>query len=179
MKLQPQRSSPASPAGHSTLTLFNQPSQPVHEALNPKGRLAKDLEITIRQATWLAHLCSLWLAFQNDDLRKAKHDPPYQLPASYPEAERINKAIRESKYYDTHPPRTATYRYRDGGWRRANRPLDDVATVPVAQPSNAKLVPWPQVFDYWWSGAMERNIRELAQVIPAENRERIEQELLK
>ena len=52
----------------------------IHKALNPRGNLAKEIEIGLRRAIWLMRLCELWLLYNNSDHRVATGSTPYQPP---------------------------------------------------------------------------------------------------
>lgn len=52
----------------------------IHKALNPRGAIAKEMEIGLRRAIHLERLCELWLMYHQGDRRVAALDTPYVPP---------------------------------------------------------------------------------------------------
>ena len=123
--------------------------------LNPRGSIAKDLEMVAKRASWLSLMCAHWLAHKNDDSEAARRDEPtYNLPKNFREPERFNLARKKSGAYERTRSRRAT-------------------------PSWADRWDWGWVFDYWYSGRLDAGIKNLMEMLPSENVEAIESEMLK
>jgi len=128
----------------------------IGEALNPRGGLAKELETTCKRASWLSLLCAHWLAHHNDNADNARlEEPTYKLPKALKGAGRINKAFQEC---GAHKGRSLK-----GGF----------------ESSHAYRWDWAWVFDYWYSGGLDRDIKILMSMLPSQNVKAIERELLK
>jgi len=155
------------------------------EALNPKGRLAKDLEISAKKASWLSLVCSHWLVFKGGDAWRARIDEPtYNLPKAFKDAARFNKARKECGAWEIEKPRVPTLRYtirKDGVgvWKRSGKLLSNQESVPVAQPSWSARWVWPDVFDYWYTGRLDAAVENLRMMLPETNQLTIDRELLK
>lgn len=151
--------------------------------VNPRGSVAKTYERVGKQAVWLGNLVAAWLDFHGGDLEACKNDPPYKLPKSLPQAERVNKAIKESGIYDRPPrpsdPTMRIQRLKSGELtvKRGNLRADDPMSIPAAQGAILK-VPWSQVVDYWDSYGLDRDLEALLGFTPTPNREAVEKEML-
>ena len=125
---------------------------------NPRGNLAKELETTAKKAAWLSLLCSYWLAYHKDNAEKARSNiPTYKLPAKFREAPRYNKAFVNCGLWE---PMSATKK----DWNR---------------PRWGDRSDWGWIFDYYYSGGLDRGIEYLKSVLPEANVKAIEAELLK
>lgn len=157
----------------------------IQKALNSKGRLAKDLEMSIKQAHWLSLLCTLWLQYNNEDVVRARtSEPVASLPRAFPESPRYNKARTECKAWEPKRSTVPTYKYRvlksgKGKWVRAGGSTDNQFTLSHPEPPASKCWDWPWVFEYWRSGGLDRDAKALMKNLPKENRLAIEKELLK
>ena len=124
------------------------------EMLNPRGRLARDLEMTARRASWLSLMCAHWLAFKGDNAEAARRDEPtYNLPKFFRDSERFNLARKKSGAYERSRSKRAT-------------------------PSWADRWDWAWVFNYWYSGGLDGAVKNLMEMLPSENVKAIERELL-
>jgi len=156
---------------------------PVAEILNPRGRLATDLETTIRRANWLDVLCEHWLSFHGDNVQKAMHDvPSYDLPKSFPSAVRFNKARKECGAFDRTTVNPAKYKWKvlksgEGKWVRGNSDLGNPYTVPVAVLPDFVRWDWPTVFSHWLDGGLARAVAALSENLPEQNLSKIQKEL--
>lgn len=122
----------------------------IHEALNPRGQLAKSAEMGLRRAVWTSRLCEVWLQIQQDDPYLARQGLPHKMPKGHPLAKDLAKAIRESKLWEV---------------------------VEKGRPPYIKTLGWPLIFDQWYSGALQRSIEASMGNLPEENRKRVEKEL--
>jgi len=130
---------------------------PVANILNPRGNLAKELETTARKASWLSLVCSYWLAYHQDDYDAARHDEPtYNLPPGMDEGGRFRKARKEC-----------------GGWERMAP-----TKAEGARPAWSSRWCWSEVFDYWYSGGLDRGVEYLKSALPEDNVKAIEKEML-
>jgi len=128
----------------------------VNDWVNPKGNLARDYQRVGKNAVWLIHLCSLWLSHKHGDEHEATYDPPHELPKVYPDAKRINLAIKQC-----------------GLWGQSTRKTE------AGQPAPVVCTPWSEVFSMWLGGSLERQLDGLLGFVPSENGEAIRQEMLK
>lgn len=157
---------------------------PVADVINPRGRLAKDMERTAKQAVWLSVVCEYWLTFKGDNVDKAKYDPPtYDLPLILPYAKRFNKARKESGAFDVTKatvPRHVRRELKSGEvkYLRGGKNVDDPESIPVAVPSEYRKWDWPWVFTHWHEGGLQRSIETLMELLPEENQDKIRKELL-
>ena len=128
----------------------------VNDWVNPRGNLARDYQRVGKNAVWLIHLCSLWLSHKHGDEHEATYDPPHELPKVYPDAKRINLAIKQC-----------------GLWGQSTRKAE------AGQPAPVVCTPWSEVFSMWLGGSLERQLDGLLGFVPSENGEAIRQEMLK
>lgn len=161
------------------------------DLINPKGQVAKTYERCGKMAVWLETLCIHWVAFHDGDADAARQDPPYELPKSFPEAERVNKAIKEVGLYElgrkssgiTYPwdrlPKLRISRLKDGSLsvKRGNLDARSIESIPGA-PRRPVVETWAELFDYWQSGALRRNLEEMLAFMPGVNAEAVQQEML-
>ena len=132
-------------------------STPIAEILNPRGNLAKELEATAKKASWLSLMCGYCLAYHHDNAEAARMDEPtYKLPSQFREAARYNKAYKNCGLFSPMAPLRGAY--RPTFWSRSD---------------------WGWIFDYWYSGGLDRGIEDLVSMLPQENRDAIAKELLK
>ena len=128
---------------------------PTSDFLNPRGGIAKDLEMTAKRASWLSLMCAHWLSYKGDDAEAARRDEPtYNLPNFFRDSERFNLARKKSGVYERARSKRAT-------------------------PSWAERWDWEWVFDYWYTGRLDDAVKNLMEMLPPENVEAIEKELLK
>ena len=149
----------------------------IHKALNPRGAIAKEMEMGLRRAIHLEHLCELWLMYHQGDHRIASSTTPYVPPPHIGAvlgigwdddlSKALGKALKGTDLWE---------------WQRAEAPRSrfrmlksgpKVTPAPPQARSWARLVSWPQVFFHWESGALERGINDSMQCLPKENRKRL------
>ena len=157
---------------------------PIGDVMNPRGRLAKDLEKAARQAHWLSVVCEHWLTFHNDNVDAAAHDKPYTLPPSYPYAKRLNKALRECGMYDSRPAAVPSMRMRElkSGeikFKRGGKDINDPESIPVHEPSWDSRWDWTWVFNHWLSGGLAKSVETVVEILPDDNAEAIRLEMVK
>ena len=128
------------------------------DILNPKGNTARDLANTALRAGYLSIVCSHWLSYQGETWR-AEQTEPYTVPKNYPDAARYNKALGKCRAWDR-------------GWYGEKR-----AKHSIAKPNAATKWDWPTVFNYWLTGALDRNIEDLLALTTRDNRDRVRREL--
>ena len=149
----------------------------IHKALNPRGAIAKEMEMGLRRAIHLEHLCELWLMYHDGDHRAASLDAPYVPPphigafASTGWDDDLTKAL--SKAYK------GTELWE---WQRVEAPksrfrlLKSGPKVTVA-PAQARtwrlLLTWSQIYSSWQEGSLERGINDSLRCLPKVNRKRL------
>ena len=157
---------------------------PIADVINPKGRLAKDMERAAKQAVWLSVVCEYWLTFNGDNVDKAKHNPPtYDLPNVYTYAKRFNKARKDCGAFEVTNgtvPRHSRRELKSGEvkYLRGGKSVDDPESIPVAVPSEFRKWDWPWVFTSWHNGGLQRSIDTWMDMLPKENQDKIRKELL-
>ena len=135
-----------------------EPALRMKATLNPRGNLAKELEATAKNASWLSLLCGYWLAYHNDDAEAARRDPPtFKLPTKFPLADRYNKAYTNCGLWEPMAPTV-----KEG-----------------CRPAWGTRTEWGWIFDYWYSGGLDAGVEYLKRVLPEANVAAIEKELLK
>lgn len=139
------------------MKITSEGTTPIAEILNPRGNLAKELEMTCKKASWLSLMCGYWLAYHHDNAERARRDEPYKLPPKVPNAARFNEALKNCGLFD----RMATL--KDG----------------VVRPSWWSRNDWGWIFDYYYSGGLDRGIDDLKALLPQQNILAIEKEMLK
>lgn len=128
------------------------------EILNPRGNLAKELEMTAKKASWLSLLCSYWLAYHKDNAEDARsNEPTYKLPKQISNSDRYNKAYTNCGLWEPMAPTKKDWNRPAWGYRSD----------------------WSWIFDYYYSGGLDRGIEYLKSVLPEANVKAIEKELLK
>lgn len=132
------------------------PTYTVDAWVNPRGNVARDYVRVAKNASWLSHLCSLWLSYYGGDDERAKYEVPYRLPGSFPDAKRINEAIKNC-----------------GLWGPTSRKSE------AGTPEPATVTPWPWVYEQWKSGSLDRQINDLLYWMPEQNRKAVRKEMLK
>lgn len=106
---------------------------------------------------WLDLVCEYWLSYKGDNVQRAMYDEPtFDLPKSFPIAERFNRARKECGAWAPYPK------------RKSETPQ-----------SEASRWEWPVVFEYWHSGGMRRGVDALLECIPEESRVKVLKELNK
>ena len=95
-----------SPQTNGTLNMkiTSEDSTPIAEILNPRGNLAKELEMTCKKAGWLSLMCGYWLAYHHDNAELARRDEPYRLPQIVPNAARFNLTLKNCGLYERRAP---------------------------------------------------------------------------
>lgn len=157
----------------------------VAEVMNPRGSIAKELEQAARRGHWVSVVCEHWLTFCDDNVDRAAHTTPYELPAVYPYAARLKKAIQLSGMFESSSGSAPTVKVRKNAKNgtlslfRGGRNADNPESIPVSTPSWASRLGWEYVFDHWHSGALRRSIDVIFEMLPKENRESIRKEMLK
>ena len=145
------------------------------DMLNPRGGLARELEVTAKRASWLSLVCGYWLAHCDDDAEAARNnEPTYNLPNLYRDSKRFNQARKMCGAWDTpnRPPVFPRVSVTKAGKVR------NVAG-PVHRPNPASRWNWPWVFDHYYDGGLDRGIKCLMDLLPVENVRTIEKELLR
>ena len=142
----------------------------IHKALNPKGAIAKEMEMGLRRAVHLDHLCELWLLYHKGDHRVASATTPFALPPNIWDKElskALATAIKGSEIWASagEAPKSKFRMLKNG---------PKVTPAPSQKRSWRLLIPWVQIYDHWRSGALERGISDSLKVLPKENRKRIE-----
>ena len=138
------------------------------DILNPNGVTAKNYAATSLSAGYLSIVCAHWLNYKENPWDAALDEPTYDLPASFPDAKRFNKARKLCGAWDTsrYGPKRNTMKFKDGGlygWtylRNGKRP-ENPDSIKVAQMNAAYRWDWWDVFYHWLDGGLERNITEL------------------
>ena len=129
-----------------------------------------------RQSIWLSRLCSAWLHYHGGDARAARLDIPYDPPGNWAAANRgpdqelvkeIKKARKESGYWE--PQRIYYSRFKMLKKGATTYP----ALAPV--PAPAMLSSWVEVFDHWYSGALDRGIADLMWCLPKVTRTKLKE----
>ena len=145
--------------------------------LNPKGRLARDLQATALQAGYLSIVCAHWLSYQGTPWDAANHEPA-DMPAAVTGADRFNKARKLCGAWDRakYGHKTPTYRWKNG-WKRSGRLLDNLDSIPTPNWNAAATWDWWDVFHYWLDGNLERDLEVTLSYLPVENRNRVRKEL--
>lgn len=155
------------------------------EILNPRGQVAKQLEASIRRASWLALLCEYWLSFNDDNTsHAATYEPTYDLPKGLPNATRFNKARKECGAYTPNPVRVPSIgrRHLKSGvtkYLRGNKDVNDIESTVAAEPMESKKWDWSWVFHHWHSGGLQRSIDDMMEMLPEENQVRLRKEFTK
>ena len=141
----------------------------IHKALNPKGAIAKEMEIGVRHAIHLERLCELWLLYHGGDHRRARHELPYKPPPHLWDddlSKAIGKAIKGTELWESlaEAPKSR-FRLLKGGPK--------VTPAPPTPRSWRLLVPWAEMYGQWASGALERGINDSLICLPKVNRKRL------
>lgn len=158
---------------------------PVADILNPRGQLAKKLEKSAKQASWLAVLCEYWLSYNHDNADRARHnEPTYDLPKALPNAGRFNKARKLCGAFEHRPavaPRLSRRVLKSGEvkYLRGGKDVTDPESIPTVDPAPADVWDWGWVFDHWYDGGLGRSIDAMLDMLPDENRVKVETEMLK
>ena len=149
----------------------------ISKALNPRSREVTDMAKVTRQAIWLSRLCSAWLHYHGDDERAARLDIPYDpaatgfSPANGAPSEEtlkeIRKARKESGYWE--PVRIYPSRFK----MLKQGPTIYPAQAPLPAPRT--LSSWVEVFDHWYSGALDRGIDDLLWCLPKATRNKLKE----
>ena len=156
----------------------------VNDWVNPRGNLARDYQRVGKNAVWLIHLCSLWLSHKHGDEHEATYDPPHELPKVYPDAKRINLAIKQCglwERYEENAHRVKVKRAANGSLSvtRGGKKASDPISIAAAHRLQIDVIGWHNVFSMWLGGSLERQLDGLLGFVPSENGEAIRQEMLK
>ncbi len=150
--------------------------------VNPRGRVAKDYERVGKRTAHLILLCGLWLQYCHGDIDLARSTEPHELPASFPDSKAIKQAIKGSGAWEGNPESgNLKFRQLKSGRmsiKRRNLDVTDPMSIPAADFAPRYKWHWPDVFDAWLSGSLERSLDDLCGFVPVANREAIQQEML-
>ena len=143
---------------------------------NPKGKLAKEMEIGLRRSVYLSKLCQLWLMYHQGNHHLAATTTPYVPPPNVGAvlhsgwddemSKVLGRAIKGCEIWE--PPGEAP--------KSQFRLLKSGPKVTVAPPSKHSWhlrAPWSVYYQAWQSGALDRGISTLMKELPRENRMRI------
>ena len=149
----------------------------IHKALNPRGAIAKEMEMGLRRAIHLEKLCELWLMYHEGDHRRASLDTPYVLPPHIGAftgkgwtdelTKLLKKALKGTDLWE---------------WQRAEAPVSrfrllksgpKVTPAPPQARSWRLLLPWSLIYSSWQEGSLERSISDSILCLPKENRKRL------
>ena len=143
---------------------------------NPKGKLAKEMEIGLRRSVWLSKLCVLWTLYNNGDKELSGMTTPYIPPPHIGAAlgtgwdnemsKVLGRAIKGCEIWE--PPGEAP--------KSQFRLLKSGPKVTVAPPSKHSWhlrAPWSVYYQAWSNGGLDRGISTLMKELPRENRMRI------
>ena len=148
----------------------------LRKKLNPRGQLAKEMEIGLRRSIELSSLCELWLLYHGGDHRLARMDTPYQPPPNAGAflgsgwnkemSKAVGKAIKGTEIWERQGvvPKSKFRLLKSG---------PKVTPAPPHTPRWFSLLSWPLLYDHWSSGALEQGILDLLECLPKENRNRI------
>ena len=149
----------------------------ISKALRASSKPVQEMAKVVRQAIWLSRLCSAWLQFHGADARSARLEIPFDPPATgyvpangAPDKEtlaEIRKARKESGYFE--PGRTYKSRFK----MLKKGPTTYPAAPPL--PAPAALSSWVEVFDHWYSGALDRGIEDLLWCLPKATRNKLKE----
>ncbi len=142
----------------------------IHKALNPRGAIAKEMEIGLRHAVHLERLCELWLLYHGGDHRRARLELPYQPPPNLWDddlTKAIGKAIKGTELWESlgEAPRSRFRLLKSG---------PKVTAAPPTPRTWRLLLTWSQIYSSWKEGSLERGINDSMKVLPKENRKRIQ-----
>jgi hypothetical protein len=154
------------------------------DILNPRGATARDYAATAKQAAYLSIVCAHWLNYKPDVWAAMNDEPTTDMPTSFPDAKRFNKARKLCGAWDTsnYGPKRNTLKFKDGGllgwtYTRNNKRPDNPDSIKVADPKPAAKWDWFQVFNYWLEGGLERNIEEMLALTTKDQAAKVRQEL--
>ena len=143
---------------------------------NPKGKLAKEMEIGLRRSVWLSKLCVLWLLYHQGNHHLASTETPYVPPPHVGAVLHsgwdnemstvLGKAIKGCEIWE--PPGEAPksqFRLLKSGPK--------VTPAPPSKHSWHLRAAWSVYYKAWASGSLDRGISTLMKELPRENRMRI------
>ncbi len=141
----------------------------IHKALNPRGAIAKEMEIGLRHAVHLERLCELWLLYHGGDHRRAKLDTPYQPPPHLWDddlSKALGKAIKGTELWESlgEAPKSKFRLLKSG---------PKVTPAPPQARSWRLLLPWSLIYSSWQDGSLERGINDSLRCLSRVNRKRL------
>ncbi len=142
----------------------------IHKALNPRGAIAKEMEMGLRHAIHLESLCELWLMYHGGDHRVARLDTPYQPPPHLWDddlTKAVGRAIKGSELWESlgEAPKSKFRLLKSG---------PKVTSAPPQKRTWRLLVTWSLIYQQWQTGALERGINDSLKVLPKVNRKRLQ-----
>lgn len=143
---------------------------------NPKGQLAKEMEIGLRRSVWLSKLCVLWTLYNQGDKRVASATSPFVPPPHIGAVlgtgwddeltKLLSQAIKGCEIWE--PPGEAPksrFRLLKSGPKSTPAP-------PSKHPWHLRAL-WSVYYQAWLDGSLDRGISTLMQELPRPNRKRI------
>jgi hypothetical protein len=141
----------------------------LRKILNPRGNLAKEIEIGLRRSVWLVRLCELWLSYNDNDHRVAASSKPFVPPPNLWDDD-LTRALKEAikgceLWQRPGQSRSSGFKMLKSGPKVYERPPMD--------PAYSRRAPWSFYYRHWREGSLERGINDLLRLLPKENRKRI------